>query len=124
MAPAAKIDAPWKRELRVQCRHGARDLKSGAVPVQGGGAGSELLDAADVEFHGAVVAAEAAGAVEEGEGFIPELLAVIDDAFPEEVAAVEGLLGEGVAGGEQLVDLLAAAILLICADASCASASR
>ena len=51
-------------------------LKLGAVPVQGGDAGAELLDAADVEFDGAVVTDEAAGAVEEGDDCAEEVAAL------------------------------------------------
>ncbi|MCJ7605046.1 MAG: hypothetical protein MUO19_03310 [Dehalococcoidales bacterium] len=44
-------------------------LQARGIPIQRRDSGAELLDAADVEFDGAVGAAGQAGAVEEGERF-------------------------------------------------------
>ena len=71
-----------------------------------------MLDAADIKLDGAIGARGAAGAVEESEGVVPELFAVVDYALPEEIAAFEILEGKDIAASRgSSLDFLAAAIV-------------
>src|SRR4051812_43915527 len=53
------------------------------TPIECRRAGAQLLDTANVKLHRAIRAAGTAGAVEEPERIVPELLAVVDYALPE-----------------------------------------
>src|SRR4051794_31578649 len=89
-----------------------RELEARARPIERRRARPELFDATDVELDWPIGTTRTPRAMEETERILPKLLAVINDAFPEQIAPFQVVVRKHVPEGEQFVNLLTLPVLV------------